>query len=226
MNNEEQLKFCNNANLDAVEHNKEVDNKTNNENLKENEFNTSILPGKDYKTGSSSKFKSVDALFRAYENLEKEFTKKCQALSNLTKDNNEEKLPVYCKENWQAEVQSFLSEHPNAKCFTNEIADVLIKDENLSKKDDALKIAYSIVLDKNYKTKEELLNDSSFVSDFILKNEKIKNLIIEEYLNEISSNKTIPLISNAGGTQSVSSPKYIPKSLKEAGLYAEHILKK
>lgn len=258
MKTEEQLVVCNDANLNAVEHNNEekqenleeiiqsslkleedltfLNNLNKNEEIlektEENLEKTKKIEinnencSKNLQTGSS-KFKSVEALQEAYNNLEKEFTKKCQALNKLIADNNEkEKLPAYNRENWQQKVDEFLTLHPTARSFTKQIAEVLTKNTQINHKEDALNLAYSIVLENNYKTGEQLANDNDFLEEFVFKNEKIKNKIIDEYLNNISQNKIVPLISNASGSLSVTSPKFKPKNLSEAGLYAQHILKK
>jgi len=210
MENEEQLNFSQNANLIAVE---------------QPVGDTPILSGESM-LNSSSKFKSVEALEKAYENLEKEFTKKCQALNKLLSDNNEKALPQYSKENWLEKVGEFIKEHPLATSYSKQIAEVLTENEELSTKEDALSLAYSKVLENNFKTKEELVKDQEFLNEFVFSNENIKTKIIEEYLNNITSSKTVPLISNTSGTSSISSPKFKPKNLKEASLYATQILKK
>jgi len=209
--NEEQLESTN-VNLNAVEHN-----------LNE--------PDNIDETGSSvlKKFKSVEELEKAYSNLEKEFTKKCQRLKVLESENNlknvEEELPQEKSESFLSKMSSFLKENENAKDYVNEITEILSNDENLAKKEDALELAYSKVLKQNFKTEEELLTDGAFLEN-IYNNEQIRNKILEKYLLDLESNKTVPLISSITGSLSMSSPKYVPKSLKEAGRFAENILKK
>ena len=205
--NEEQLNEEKVVSLDAVEHNEKSD---------ENLQSSSIL----------NKFKTIDALSKAYENLEKEFTKKCQKLKSLESENNENSLPQYKQQNWLSKVSEFLKANENAKNYVNEIAEILSNDENLAKKEDALELAYSKVLKKNFKTKEELVKDKDFLENYIYSNDEIKNNIIEEYLLNLNNNKTIPLISSTRGSLSVCSPKFRPKDLKEAMMYAEKIMKK
>lgn len=212
--NEEQLEN-NDVNLEAVEQN-----------------DKNIETDKDLVSGSS-KFKSTEELLKAYENLEKEFTKKCQKLSALSCDNktekeikNDEVLPQYKKEDWLKKTSVFLAENENAKNYVKQIAEILINDEELAKKEDALELAYSRVLKENFVTKEQLACDEEFLNEFVYKNEKIKNKIIEEYLLNLQSGKNVPLIANNVGCFSVSSPKFRAKDINEAGKFAMHILKK
>lgn len=210
MENEEQLLENIDANLDAVEHK---------ENLQES---------KEMDSGSSiKKFKNVEALSKAYENLEREFTKKCQKLNELLCDNSDAKsLPQYKKEDWLQKVGEFLENNQRAKNYVKQIADILVNDENLAKKEDALELAYSQILKENFKTKEEYIEDEDFLNEFVYNNEKIKAKIIEDYLINLGKSKTIPLINSESGSLSVSTPKFSPKNLAEAGRYAVNILKK
>lgn len=208
MENEEQLLENIDANLNAVEQ------KNNDE-------------GKEMDSGSSiKKFKTVEALSKAYENLEKEFTKKCQRLNELLCDNSKTVLPQYKREDWLQKVGTFLENNERAKNYVKQIADILVKDEDLAKKDDALELAYSKVLKDNFKTKEEYIKDEKFLNEFVYNNEEIRKKIIEDYLINLNKNKTIPLINSDLGSLSMSSPKFSPKNLAEAGRYAVNILKK
>ncbi len=215
-NNEEQL-MGNDANQECG---------TQNEN---NEIASKELPI------GSSKFKSTEELLKAYENLEKEFTKKCQKLSALSgdnktdankKNNESEVLPQYEREDWLKKTSKFLAENENAKNYVKQIAEILIEDEDLAKKEDALELAYSKVLKQNFVTKEQLASDEDFLNEFVYGNEKIKDKIIKDYLLELQNGKNVPLISGGLGTNSVLSSKFAPKDLNEAGKFALHILKK
>lgn len=78
--------------------------------------------------GSLGKFKDAQSLLSAYNSLQAEFTKKCQALSEVSKqlkdqtpndileeiDNKtlkEEVLPIYKREDWTNKVSEFLEKN-------------------------------------------------------------------------------------------------------------------
>lgn len=175
------------------------------------------------------KFKSVDELCKAYENLEKEFTKKCQQLSTLDNENNcdnVDETPQYERETWNEKVSSFIKENELAKNYTKEISEQLLTDTELSKKDDALSLAFLRVLQKNFKTEKDLIASNEFLENYIYNNEEIKTKIIEKYLNDISLNKTVPLITNFKGTNGILASNFKPKNIAEAGRYAETMFKK
>lgn len=173
------------------------------------------------------KFKSVDELCKAYENLEKEFTKKCQQLSTLDKScDNVDETPQYERETWNEKVSSFIKENELAKNYTKEISEQLLADTELSKKDDALSLAFLRVLQNNFKSEKDLVASEGFLENYIYNNEEIKTRIVEKYLNDISLNKTVPLITNFKGTNGIMASKFVPKNIQEAGKYAETIFKK
>ena len=177
-----------------------------------------------------SKFKSVEELSKAYENLEKEFTKKCQIISTLENKKNDcdnvDETPQYERGTWNEKVSSFIKENELAKNFTKEISEQLLNDNELSKKDDALSLAFLRVLQKNFKTEKDLISNQEFLNNYVFNNEDIKTKIVENYLNDISLNKTVPLITNFKGTSGIMASNYKPKSIQEAGKYAENIFKK
>ena len=47
------------------------------------------------------KFNDAKSLLDAYNNLQAEFTKKCQKLSEIEREKQTEQAPVFCKDDWQ-----------------------------------------------------------------------------------------------------------------------------
>ena len=167
--------------------------------------------------GSINKFKSVKALEEAYVNLEKEFTKKCQKVSELEKSVADNvTAPAKTKEQTEEE---FFSQTPLAQKYRSEIA------EYVSNNDVSLENAYAKILEKIYKPNEELIHDENFINEYIMKDSKIKQKIIGEYLTDLMSNKKTPLITETSGSNINILPKLKPTSIKEAGEIAEAMLK-
>ena len=180
--------------------------------------NTSL----DSQDGSLGKFKDVESLLKAYNNLQSEFTKKCQSLNELKKQSdNVEKTPQYDKDNWQEQVDEFLKNHPTAKNHTKAIADMLASDKNTALSSISLESAYSKVLEDENKKLTFLLSDEKHIINAITP--KMKEKIVSEYLKEV--NNSMPfLISSKGGTNVVSSHKR-PIDMREAGEMAKQIFK-
>lgn len=152
----------------------------------------------------AKKFSSVEELEKAYQNLEKEFTKKSQQLKRLQKENcdadissEENVLPFFEQEDWGIKVQNFLQENPKAKQHAKEISKIVMEDKDLQNANNPLLIAWQKWLTKNYKEKDDYLEDEQFFEE-ICQNEKVKQKIITNYLNEIKTCDETPPISNFG----------------------------
>ena len=174
------------------------------------------------------KFKSVEALEVAYENLEKEFTKKCQKIKELTDKlasaDNAVSVPEYAQNGWDEKVKQFFESNPMAKNYVAEISEVLSSDENISKSENSLERALTKVLANKFVPYEKLVEDESFLNDYIYQNQQISQKIVEKYLDGIQNKKALPLISSRG-SGTVSSPVKKPKTIKDAGKMVEAYFK-
>ncbi len=177
--------------------------------------------------GSLGKFKNANSLLKAYEELEKEFTRKSQRLSELEKmfesDNVEKSTPGYSKSDWQEKTKEFLQKNSGAKNFAEEISKMLFEDKDLACLPNSLEMAYAKVLASKYKSNEELINSSEFLDNYVYNNENIKNNIIKTYLKEVNNNQTPPIILNSKGASVGFVAPTKPKNLKEARLAVEKL---
>ncbi len=176
------------------------------------------------------KFKDANSLLNAYNNLQSEFTKKCQKLSELEKlgmrDNASEDVsetPCYLKEDWHSTLAEFLNTHKSAKVFVNEIAEEISKDKVLACGKNPLNIAYAKVLDKHYKTNEELFKDDKFLNEYLKNNPQIVNDIVKKYLAELP--KTPRVMAETRGCATTLTPAVQPKDLNEAMSMAQLLFK-
>ena len=163
--------------------------------------------------GSNSKFKTVDDLNNAYNNLQAEFTKKCQSLKELERSIENSNVPRYKLNSWNAELSDFFEKYPGAKEYSNEIAKSLSENEELAKKSDCLTIIWANILNNLYRKEEDLAHDSNFLEKYIYSNENIKDEIIKKYLSAIESAPT--LINDSKGAYNIA-PKSKPKNMKDA----------
>ncbi len=147
------------------------------------------------KSVSLGKFKNVEDLYQSYTNLQSEFTKKCQRLSELEKDKID--TTQMREDMLESEFKSFLIENQEAYSYADEIKSKVLSDENLKNAEKPFdtvwkSMLYEKLTSKN-KTKEPI------VRDFILNDEELKNLVIENYVKDISKNKVPNLISSSSG---------------------------
>ncbi len=189
------------------------------------------------------KFKDATSLLNAYNNLEKEFTKKSQKLSELMKSNSTnqiddidtEKLeteqdntkqPTYMfnNKNWQTEVTKFFDKNPEAIKYKKDISNILLNDKVLAQHENCLEYAYALLCQKNQVKPADLLNDPNHLED-IYNNETIKNNIISNYLKGINENKNnIRFISGEPKSISPTRPLDKPKTLQEASKILKKLL--
>lgn len=172
------------------------------------------------------KFKSVEALKNAYDALQKEFTKKCQKLSQLTKaeDNSEDKASsVQVDETSLAQPSAAEVGLPadgilNEKTSDFSSGEVLPSGECEDADNPENKQHVS------RKTDESLFLDDDFVEKYILNNAKLLDMVLEKYLRRITI-PAAPQLIGATGAMGLA-PFVKPGSVKEAGEMAERLFKK
>ncbi|MBQ4557785.1 MAG: hypothetical protein IJA61_00205 [Clostridia bacterium] len=171
-------------------------------------------------TGSLyGKFKDASSLYNGYKELEKEFTKKSQLLSELQKSievDNTEKVPIYKTDKWQSEIDNYINTKKYASNFAKDIAKKIMQDDDLACMPNCLDLAYKDVLANKYKPEEEIIKDEKFLTDYVYNNSDIKSKIVSDYLRELKNNDIPPIILNIKGDSVGATSPTKPKSLSEA----------
>ena len=197
------------------------------------------------------KFEDVESLRNAYENLEKEFTRKSQLLSDFQKKANEtsldsqkeeeksltevenlseenkidNSLPFWQREDWNQQVANFLKDNPLAKNHAKELSKMILEDKALVQNERPLYVAWAKWLEANYKTPEQLLEDENFLKQ-VQKNDKVVNAVIKDYLLKLNNRENTPPIfasSDFGVSTKVTNR---PKTLEEVKEMARKIFNK
>ena len=150
---------------------------------------------------SLGKFRNVQALLDAYNNLQTEFTKKCQLLSSIQQDKmkenieknsqNEEKSEENSEINAENDLISFLKDNEMAETFREELQ------SRINEKQSPYEKAWASIVLSHVKN-DDKKTDDPIINQYILKDEKLKNKIIEIYLNELNSTKPPVMISSQG----------------------------
>ena len=153
---------------------------------------------------SFGKFKSAESLFEGYQQLEKEFTKKCQVLKKL--ENR--------AENNQQILEKMLQINPDLSYFADELKNVSGVEEF------AIKLAETLTGKINEPC--NMINDEEFLNNYVYSNEKIINKIVADYLDSLVSIQ-VPQTIAKGGNCYVS-PTYRPRTLDEAGKMAKKFI--
>ncbi len=152
--------------------------------------------------GEYGKFKSLEALLSAYTNLEAEFTKKCQRLSQLEKEKTGEG-------DIDEKLSQFLSKNEEAGSYAEELKEIVSTEAETGEFDSALA---KIVLNRVAQNKV----DDPMVNRYILSSDELKNKVIENYLNALKEQKPPVVISSQKGERVSSTMPDTPTSLSEA----------
>ena len=165
------------------------------------------------------KFKDAEALMFAYNNLQSDYTKKCQALSSLQKKvaENESKIsPEQKFEQTKLEAQKFFEADTIASEHIDEIATIALQFDGENASGDVFDVAWGEYAKKNFVSKKSLAQDEDFLQEFIFNNEKIKEKIVKDYFKSLNFASNPTLISAQKGANTVLVPQNKPKTIKDA----------
>lgn len=167
------------------------------------------------------KFKSSESLLSSYNALQVEFTKKCQQLSELTKQKNDNaNTPFFETDGWQQKLDDFFTKNPKAKEFSKEIANVIVGDKEIANGKSPLEMAYAVVLENNYTSLLNNVNNDEFLLEKLSKT--AKETILNNYLKELNNS---PFLMTGTKGNVVATGCNAPKNVYEAGEMAKKMFK-
>ncbi len=178
-------------------------------------------------TNEYGKFKDLKSLVNAYNALQSEFTRRCQRVKELERE-NALMLEKNSKENsnisgseW--EEKAFLEVFPDASSYIKSLKDVATASGDNSK--GRIGRAYINKIKSEYDMKNDYYKSYDYVKSAIDTYPQLKSEIIKDYLLEVESSKpTVKLIT--GNAQATVSPASRPKNLAEAGEIAKQLFEK
>lgn len=159
------------------------------------------------------KFKNPNELYKAYCELEKEFTRRSQKLKQLQ---NETENGFASEEQWKEAVEKFFDKIPSAKNFAKDIACKIMEEPELKRDKNCLNIALTRVLADKYIAPEELIKDGQFLERYVFGSKDVQDRIIKTYLKGVHDGQP-PVTLVESGTQCVA-PSLKPKTIQEAGM--------
>ncbi len=154
------------------------------------EENLSAVTGEAEKGVPIGKFKNVNDLFEAYNNLQAEFTRKSQRLSELEKDKTLESQSFDKKQN---AFNEFLSKNQEACSYVNEIRSRL--NESQCSEEDIEKVWAGILYEKLCAPNR--INEPLF-KNLILNDDQVQKVVVENYLKNLGDKPPIVISSNSG----------------------------
>lgn len=168
-----------------------------NQPLEEKECQDNTATNQNQKEINFGKFADAKTLLTAYQNLEREFTKKSQQLKQLQKQllcDNDDKSPQ--TENKDNSAQ----QNPTGQTHADNPAQA------------------------NVVCAEQLAKDKDFLEKFVFANQDVTNQVLQRYLLALSQNDLPATIKGGTGAMSLTPPKR-PQTIKEASLLAEKLFK-
>ena len=156
------------------------------------------------------KFKNVDDLYQAYNNLQAEFTRKSQRLAELEKDKIAQTQQF---EKTEEEFKQFLADNQEAFSYATEIKKRVAENTSLKNAERPFEKAWAEILTE--KLRQE--NKMSFFENLINNDENLKNLIIENYIKQLQSQQKSPVVISSGsGERATKVAPVKPDSFEEA----------
>ena len=179
------------------------------------------------------KFKDSESLLNAYNELQSEFTRKCQKLSETEKKLQESSINQVSGDEvnattgefaWDKNISEFLQSHKNAEALVEDITREIMNNEDFRNSPDGLEKAYARVMENKYTPHEELAKNQEFLNKYIYNNDEIKNKIINEYVSSLQAQRNPINVNNSGYNGGVAVSRNFG-SLEEAGRYVEKMFK-
>ena len=166
------------------------------------------------------KFKDPESLEKAYENLQKEFTKKCQQLSSSQKDLES------LKNKREDNSLEFLENNPEAKDHIDVLKNMIASDKLLQNTVSPLNAAWNKFRQDNYVSQSTLANNEEFLERYIYNNENVKQKVLNDYFKGLDRETVPPMIAKQIGSKSILTKNTKPSSFVEAGKIVKSILEK
>ena len=203
---------------------KNIENTLNNSNIKEKTGEQPLPDGSPL-----GKFKDVESLKNAYENLEKEFTRKSQLLSSLQKQEEMQGAStnnLFDKKEWKGYVENFLQENPRAKEYAKELSNLILQDKVIAESQNPLHNAWLKFLEQQLVNNQNYLESETNFNQ-VLKNNKVRDAVIKDYLKQVNSTKpNVPTFINSNNGVNFENQIKSVTTLEEAKELAKKIFSK
>ncbi len=166
---------------------------------------------------TQDKFKNGEQLAQAYANLEAEFTRRSQRMSELARENEELKRQLENgqatqEERWEKTLGEFWRQYPGAERFAQQIEDRLKDGERTEQ---SLREVCLAVLSEQAADADKLADSEEFMQTHVFNNPEICDRIVMRYLEHLNEGAPVLLFQKEGSLPST--PRRSAKTLEEAG---------
>ena len=181
------------------------------------------------KNGSNNffgKFKSGEELLKAYNFLQSDYTRKCQALAESEKqlEDKEKEIknnipPQEVLNKVKNKQEEFYSSFPEAKEFAK-VLEEKVKGKDFLQDSNPFLQVWQEFKQENFISPSKLIEDEKFLQNYVYGNKKITDKILKDYFNSLQKESSPVLISAQPGSKTILSPVKRPKTIEEAGKIA------
>ena len=166
------------------------------------------------------KFKSVEDLYQAYNNLQSEFTRKCQKLAEIEKDKTQQSQSQ--EEKLDAEFKAFLNENKNAISYADEIKERVMQNSELASTEKPFDKVWAQMLIEKLSSPNS--TQEPMVQNFVLNDENLKNLVTQNYVKQLQENKAPFVMSTNSGERVTKPATQKPESFEQAEQLVRELL--
>ena len=170
------------------------------------------------------KFKDLNALLRAYDSLESEFTRRSQRLKELEREaekktteerENSSNLNLTPREEENA-YETFIKRFPRAVAFSEKLT---AESSGEEPEETNMERTYIGILESQLEERENKLKDRDFLLGAVREDPTISDEVVNSYLKKLISSKPQAVF---GGGKAIIAPPKRPKGLTEASKMAEN----
>ena len=197
------------------------------------------------------RFKDATSLLNAYNNLHAEFTRRSQRLAELEKEVNAEQLSQENNSALQSpneagneasennacltqfnnadlaeKILIFTQEYPESVNSVEDIRSELLQNKGLVSMPNGVEIAYRLVKERQKYEPAEIINNAQFVKEYILPNNQVTTLIIDEYIKSLAKENVPKLIGGESKAMVFSPNDKAPQTLADANKIFSKMLEK
>ena len=178
------------------------------------------MPEESILTADLGKFESVYALLCAYENLEKEFTRKSQRLAELekSKDNSDN-----CNETGSEQPEETEEKRAGGRIAASRKGDEAHGAGSAIPNEIPAKSQIETKAGKNEKPEPQEVSEEELI-EIALQSERVRDKIISDYLQGLAANNGVRILSGRIGATALT-PVERPRTLREAKAIADRMMR-
>ena len=142
------------------------------------------------------KFKTPEALLEAYNNLQAEFTRKCQKLSEFEKEKTVEKN--LSEDEINDGLSKFLEKNSDAKNYSEQLVEKVREEKSR----DPFENAWAEIIKEKFSGDISKKESDPLIKKYIFDDEELTNKVIECYMKDLNTKKP-PIVLSADSGQRV-----------------------